>query len=224
MKNVNFAPVLVFPIRKCFFGPQDGLQNALRSPQDGSKRVLRSNFFRHRFCLRFWSTFGPVLVPSWPPFGRPKRPQNRSKNRSKIVLLQDGLQDRSKTAQEPPKTLPGLPRTPSRPPKTLPKRPPRASRAPLGPSKKSKTSKSSKTCRKKVDHGRLQWSLNTIARKNRKSVHNSRTPEGGGGGRAKRSSIRRPQRSTACCKSLVNISCFLVISRSLDRRYLSRYL
>ena len=123
MKNVNFAPVLVFPIRKCFFGPQDGFQNALRSPQDGSKRVLRSNFFRHRFCLRFWTTFGPVLVPSWPPFGRPKRPQNRSKNRSKIVLLQDGLQDRSKTAQEPPKTLPGLPRTPSRPPKTLPKRP-----------------------------------------------------------------------------------------------------
>ena len=149
MKNVDFAPVLVFPIRKCFFGPQDGLQNAQRSPQDGSKRVLRSNFFRHRFWLRFWSTFGPVLVLSWPPFGRPKRPQNRSKNRSKIVLLQDGLQDRSKTAQEPPKTLPGLPRTPSRLPKTLPKRPPRASRAPLGPSKKSKTSKSSKTCRKK---------------------------------------------------------------------------
>ena len=149
MKNVNFAPVFVFPIRKWFFGPQDGFQNALRSPQDGSKRVLRSIFFRHRFCLRFWSDFGPVLVPSWPPFGRPKRPQNRSKNQSKIVLLQDGLQDRSKTAQEPPKTLPGLPRTPSRLPKTLPKRPPRASRAPLGPSKKSKTSKSSKTCRKK---------------------------------------------------------------------------
>ena len=46
-----------------------------------------------------------------------------------------------------------------------------------------------KLVEQKVDHGRPQWSLNTIARKNRKSVHNSRTPEGGGGGRAKRSSI-----------------------------------
>ena len=194
MKNVNFAPVLVFPIRKWFFGPQDGLQNALRSPQDGSKRVLRSIFFRHRFCLRFWFAFGPVLVPSWPPFGRPKRPQNRSKNQSKIVLLQDGLQDRSKTAQEPPKTLPGLPRTPSRPPKTLPKRP----REPPGPfldhPKNKKLRNRRKLVEQKVDHGRPQWSLNTIARKNRKSVHNSRTPEGGGGGRAKRSSIKNPSR------------------------------
>ena len=31
------------PERK--FGPQDGLQNAPRSAQDGSKRLLKSNFF-----------------------------------------------------------------------------------------------------------------------------------------------------------------------------------
>ena len=152
MKNMNFAPVLVFPIRKRFFGPHDGLQNDLRSPQAGSKKVLGSFFFRHRFCLRFWSVLGPVLGPSWAPFGHPKRHQNRTKNRSKIVLPEDGLQDRSKTAQDPPKTPPGLPRTPPGPPKTPKKRPPnlpgpprnpprclsRGSRAPLYPPKKQK--------------------------------------------------------------------------------------
>ena len=170
MKNVNFAPVFVFPIRKCFFGPQDGLQNAQRSPQDGSKRVLRSNFFRHRFWLRFWSTFGPVLVPSWPPFGRPKRPQNRSKNRSKIVLLQDGLQDRSKTAQEPPKTPPGPPRTPQDPPKTPPRTPRDPPGAPKMPSRTPpdgpKHSNSSKKNRKQeVDNGHPRWSLASVAHK-----------------------------------------------------------
>ena len=92
------------------------------------------------------------MAPSWAPFGHPKRHQNRTKNRSKIVLPEDGLQDRSKTAQEPPKTPPGLPRTPPGPPKTPQKRPqeppgtpqeppkmplPRL-QGPLAPSKKSK--------------------------------------------------------------------------------------
>jgi len=45
-------------------------------------------------------------------------------------------------------------------------------------------------------------------------------PRGGGGGRAKRSSIRRPQRSTACCRSIVNISCFRTDFKSLEGRRL----
>ena len=53
-----------------------------------------------------------------------------------------------------------------------------------------------------VGGGSRQRSSTVVTRtgphKNRKHFHNGRNPEGGGGGRAKRSSIRRPQRSTAC--------------------------
>ena len=45
IKNVNFHQILRFPIPELYFGPQDGLQNAPRSAQDGSKRLLKSNFF-----------------------------------------------------------------------------------------------------------------------------------------------------------------------------------
>ena len=55
-----------------------------------------------------------------------------------------------------------------------------------------------------VIHGvHSHWPL-----KSRKHFRNCRNTEGGGGGRAKRSSIRRPQHSTACCESIVKISCF----------------
>ena len=47
-------------------------------------------------------------------------------------------------------------------------------------------------------------------------------PEGGGGGRAKRSSIRRPQQSTACCKSLMNISYHSSDFKSLEGRNFRR--
>ena len=44
-----------------------------------------------------------------------------------------------------------------------------------------------KDVEKKVDNGHPRWSLHTIPHKNRKPFHNGRNPEGGGGGRAKRS-------------------------------------
>ena len=80
--------------------------------------------------------------------------------------------------------------------------------------------KSSKTCRKKrsttvIHNGYPHWSSQKP-----KALSKRSNTEGGGGGRAKRSSIRRPQRSTACCESLVKISYFLSISRSLDPRRL----
>ena len=53
IKNVNFAPVLRFPIPERFPGPQDGAQNAPRSAQDGSKRLLKSNFFALGNRLKF---------------------------------------------------------------------------------------------------------------------------------------------------------------------------
>ena len=44
------------------FGPQDGLQNAPRSAQDGSKRLLKSNFFALENRLKFGLVLGPILV------------------------------------------------------------------------------------------------------------------------------------------------------------------
>ena len=57
--------------------PQDGTRNDPRSPQDGSKTIFKTFFFRLRFCLRFWSVLGPILASSWPPLGRPKGAANR---------------------------------------------------------------------------------------------------------------------------------------------------
>ena len=45
--------------------PQDGTQDDPRSTQDGSKTIFKICFFRPRFCFRFWSVLGPILVPFW---------------------------------------------------------------------------------------------------------------------------------------------------------------
>ena len=68
MKIVNFAPVLRFPLPERCCWPQDGLQNAPRSAQDGSKRLLKSNFFalenRLKFGLVLGSDFGRFWLPN----------------------------------------------------------------------------------------------------------------------------------------------------------------
>ena len=51
-------------------GSQDGLQNAPRSAQDGSKRLLKSNFFALENRLKFGLVLDPILVG----FGLPKPP------------------------------------------------------------------------------------------------------------------------------------------------------
>ena len=53
IKNMNFVLVLRFPIPERFFVPQDGDQNAPRSGQDGSKRLLKSIFFALENRLKF---------------------------------------------------------------------------------------------------------------------------------------------------------------------------
>ena len=53
IKNVNFHQILRFPIPERKFGPQDALQNAPRSAQKGSKRLLKSNFFALESRLNF---------------------------------------------------------------------------------------------------------------------------------------------------------------------------
>ena len=53
IKHVNFALVLRIPMPERYLGPQDGAQNAPRSAQDGSKRVLKGNFFALENRLKF---------------------------------------------------------------------------------------------------------------------------------------------------------------------------
>ena len=54
------------------FEPQDVLQNGLRSAQDGSKRLLKRNFFALTNRLKFGFVLGPILVDFWPPKPPPR--------------------------------------------------------------------------------------------------------------------------------------------------------
>ena len=74
LENVNFHQTLRLPIPQRFLDPQDASQNAPRSPQDGSKTILKRSVFRIDFCLRFWSVWGSILTPFGCLFGS----QNRS--------------------------------------------------------------------------------------------------------------------------------------------------
>ena len=160
----------------------------------------------------------PQRAPFWHPFGE----QKRSTNRSEIELLKKSLQDRPKTAQDPPKMPPGPPRRAPGPPKTTPGPPP----DPPGRPKRLFRSTWPKTFVRKIrkNQPRLFSSRRRRNRqiRNRRKMSKTKStmfihgghstqslakvechfttvgpPEGGGGGRAKRSSIRSPRRSTA---------------------------
>ena len=66
-KNVNFHQTLRLPMFQRFLEPQDGLQNAPRSAQDGSKRLLKSNFFALENRLKFGLVLGAILARFWLP-------------------------------------------------------------------------------------------------------------------------------------------------------------
>jgi len=55
--NVTF-----FQYRRAFLLPQDGLQNAPRSAQDGSERLLKRNLFALENRLKFGSVWGPIWM------------------------------------------------------------------------------------------------------------------------------------------------------------------
>ena len=57
--NVHEILRPLVPERK--LGPQDGLQNGPRSAQDGSKRLLESNFFALENRVKFGRVLGPIL-------------------------------------------------------------------------------------------------------------------------------------------------------------------
>ena len=87
-KNADFHADLRFPRFFHQNRPQDEAKIRLRSPQDGSKTVLKSFFFDVEICLRFWSVLGSVLVA----FGAPLGSQVGTQIGQKIDLK---LQDRS---------------------------------------------------------------------------------------------------------------------------------
>ena len=70
-KNADFHADLRFPMFFHQNRPQDEAKIGLRSPQDGSKTVLKSFIFDVEICLRFLSVLGPVLVA----LGAPLRSQ-----------------------------------------------------------------------------------------------------------------------------------------------------
>ena len=62
IKNVNFHETLRLPIPQRFLEPQDAFQNAPRSAQDSSKRLLKSIFFALENRLKFCLVLGWFLV------------------------------------------------------------------------------------------------------------------------------------------------------------------
>ena len=62
IKNVNFHQTLRLPIPQRYLEPQDGSQNGPRSVQDGSKRLLKSNFFALEHRLKFGFVLVPILI------------------------------------------------------------------------------------------------------------------------------------------------------------------
>ena len=113
---------------------------APRWPQDRPKTILKSLFFRLRFCLRFWFVCDALLVPcwvsSWRPLGAraglvglktikvdpwdPKMPQEAAKTPQEVAkTAQDALQD----PRNRPRRSPRQPKRPPRPPKRSPRPP-----------------------------------------------------------------------------------------------------
>ena len=58
----DFSPNTRPRVRERKFGVQDGLQKAPRSAQDGSKTLLKSNFFALKNRLKFGFVLGAILV------------------------------------------------------------------------------------------------------------------------------------------------------------------
>ena len=105
-KNADFHADLRFPTFFHQNRPQDEAKIGLRSPQDGSKTVLKSFFFDVEICLRFWSVLDSVLVAFGAPLGAKLAPKSKKKsNKNRPVPP-----DRPKTAQEHTKTAPRAPK------------------------------------------------------------------------------------------------------------------
>ena len=103
----DFSPNTRPRVRERKFGPQDGLQNAPRSAQDGPKRLLESIFFALEIRLKFALVWGAVLVDFWLPFGTLSTFHSGTffglKNDVFFMLCYASLQEAPRAAQEAPR-------------------------------------------------------------------------------------------------------------------------
>ena len=109
---MNFPQILRFPIRKRFVGPQDDLQNASRSAQDGSKTVLKSVFLDVKNNLNFCLVSGLVFHGFGEAIRHPKIVELLPFFVLEIDLLFECRFGLSRSAQEAPKRPQELPKTP----------------------------------------------------------------------------------------------------------------
>ena len=109
-KNVVFAPVLRFLLRKPYLGGQDGAQKGPRWDQDGSKTVLAAVFSVFVFDFVFGTILVPFWLPKWLPLGTLFGTKIDQIIDKKVIFKKDP----PKTPQEPPREA-----------KKAPKRPPR---------------------------------------------------------------------------------------------------
>ena len=109
-KNIDFHADLRFPMKNHQNRPQDKAEIGSRSPQDGTKTVLKSFFFDVKICLRFWSVLGSVLVALGAPFGSQVGAKNRQKIIKKTTCAPRPPQERPRAPQERSRALQQQPR------------------------------------------------------------------------------------------------------------------
>ena len=122
-KNVVFAPVLRFLLRKPYLGGQDGAQKGPRWDQDGSKTVLAAVFSVFVFDFVFGTILDQFWLPKPLPLGTLFDTKLDQKNDQNFISKKDGPKSGPRRPQEAPKTPPGGPGTPqevSRAPKMTP--------------------------------------------------------------------------------------------------------
>ena len=177
-----------------------------KPPQIDPSRSQEATFS----LLNFDLIFGSILVPFWLPKCLPFGTLLATKIDQKIDPKSDCLKGRSKIAPRAPKTLPRRPPDPpgqlqdaSRTPPGHPQMPSRIPQMhqnvseashPITRFQKFEKIEIVESCQKQVEKKRsttvIHGGHSHRSLKNRKHFHNGRNPKGGGGGRAKRSSIR----------------------------------
>ena len=202
--------------------PPKTSQNRPKSLPRASLFRLR---FRLRFWNDFGTILAPQMPPFGHPFRCQNRSKKRSKIELQKRSPQERPKTPQELPRDPPrrpKSAPRRPKTPPRgsqdapgtppgapgtPPDALPDPPGRPKMlsegsGPITCFKKFEKTEIVERCRKQVEKKSRQRSSTVVTRIGRSKTESTFTtvgnPEGGGGGRAKRSSIRRPQRSTAC--------------------------
>ena len=157
---------------------------------------MKFDFDFQSFWDRFWRYFASPHPPDPPKSAQVSFLQTIRKsirNRSALKVAPRSPQERPRPSQDAPRTPPESPRPPQEASRTPPGRPQMPSRTPpddpkcFSEASGPKKSNSSKKGRKKKSTMVIHGGHSHRPLKNRKHFHNCRTPEGGGGGRAKRS-------------------------------------